>query len=236
MMLRRQGSSRGGLLVRLLTWLARMALCGLAAAVLLVAVFRFVDPPLTYLMAREWWRLGAIERHWVALDAMSVNLPLSAAAAEDANFCRHRGFDLAGIQDALTDGTRLRGGSSISQQVAKNVFLWPGRSWLRKGLEAGFTVLIEAIWGKRRIMEVYLNVAEMGEGVFGVEAAAQRYWNVAAADLGPQRSARLMAVLPDPQRRSPTSGTSFIARRGAEIARGAETIRADGRAACFVEG
>ena len=109
-----------------------------------------------------------------------------------------------------------------------------GRTWLRKGLEAGFTLLIELLWPKRRIMEVYLNVAEMGEGVFGVQAAARRYWDLDAADLGPQRSARLMAVLPDPKRRSPTSGSRYITQRGAAIERGAATIRADGRAACFL--
>jgi len=227
-------SHRRSLTAGLLRFTARAAVVALAAAVLLVGVLRFVDPPLTYLMAREWWRLGSIEHPWIAIEAASDSLPLAAAAAEDANFCRHRGFDVAGIRDALADGDRLRGGSSISQQVAKNVFLWPGRSWLRKGLEAGFTVLIEAIWGKRRIMEVYLNVAETGEGIFGVEAAAQHYWGVPAADLGPQRSARLMAVLPDPRGRSPTSGSGYIARRGAAIERGAATIRVDGRAACFL--
>ena len=227
-------SHRRSLTAGLLRFAARAAVVALAAAVLLVAVLRFVDPPLTYLMAREWWRLGSIEHQWIVIEAASESLPLAAAAAEDANFCRHRGFDVAGIRDALADGDRLRGGSSISQQVAKNVFLWPGRSWLRKGLEAGFTVLIEAIWGKRRIMEVYLNVAETGEGIFGVEAATQHYWGVSAADLGPQRSARLMAVLPDPRGRSPTSGSGYIARRGAAIERGAATIRDDGRAACFL--
>ena len=221
MSVRRRRSSRTGPAGRLLRFVGRALLAALALAVLLVAVFRFVDPPLTYLMAREWWRLGAIERDWVGLDDMAVYLSLSAAAAEDANFCRHRGFDLEGIRAALADDSRLRGGSSISQQVAKNVFLWPGRSWLRKGLEAGFTLLIEGLWSKRRIMEVYLNVAEMGEGVF-------------AADLGPQRSGRLMAVLPDPRDRSPVSGSAYIARRGAAIQKGAATIRADGRGDCFL--
>jgi monofunctional glycosyltransferase len=231
---RRRRMSRTGLAGSLLRLAGRVLLAGLALTVLLVVVFRFVNPPLTYLMASEWWRLGAIERDWVGLDDMAVYLPLSAAAAEDANYCRHRGFDLDGIRAAMTDAGRLRGGSSISQQVAKNVFLWPGRSWLRKGLEAGFTLLVEGLWSKRRIMEVYLNVAETGEGVFGVEAAARRYWGLSAAELGPQRSARLMAVLPDPRSRSPVSGTAFIARRGVAIERGAATIRADGRAACFL--
>ncbi len=165
----------------------RVALALGLAAVALALVYRWVDPPITWLMLSERLRLGAIERDWVPLSAMSDYLPLSAAAAEDADFCLHWGFDVAGIRAALADTDRLRGGSTISQQVAKNVFLWPARSWLRKGLEAGFTMLIEALWPKRRIMEVYLNVAEFDEGVFGVEAAARRYWGVGAADLGPQR-------------------------------------------------
>lgn len=208
---------------------------GLAVLVVVLAVLglRWVNPPVTYLMLAERARLGGIAREWVPLDSMSAHVGLSAVAAEDANFCAHHGFDLAGIRAALADRERLRGGSTISQQVAKNVFLWPERSWLRKGLEAGATLMIEALWGKRRILEVYLNVAEFDAGVFGVEAAARRYFRVGAAELGPQRSARLMAVLPDPKRRSPVSGTGFIARRGAAIARGAATIRADGRAECF---
>ena len=222
------------LLRRLWRGLVR-ATVGLALATVgLVLIFRWVNPPPGYLMIAERLRLGAIEREWVPLAAMSPDLPLSAAAAEDANFCRHWGFDLAGIRAAMADSERVRGGSSISQQVAKNVFLWPGRSWLRKGLEAGFTLLVEALWPKRRIMEVYLNVAETGEGVFGAEAAARRFWKVGAADLGPQRSGRLMAVLPDPRRRSPVSGSAYVARRGAAIQKGAATIRADGRGACFL--
>ena len=211
------------------------ALVALAAiAVGLVILFRWVNPPPGYVMIAERIRLGGIERDWVPLAAMSANLPLSAAAAEDANFCGHMGFDLDGIRAALADGERLRGGSTISQQVAKNVFLWPERSWLRKGLEAGFTGLIELLWPKRRIIEVYLNVAEMGEGVFGVEAAGRHYWGIGSADLGPQRSARLMAVLPDPRDRSPVSGSSYIARRGAAIQKGAATLRQDGRGECLL--
>lgn len=219
---------------RLGRMLLRLAVLGLALATGLVLVLRWVNPPVTYLMLAERARLGGIARTWVPLEAMSTDVALSAVAAEDANFCRHAGFDLDGIRAALADRGRRRGGSSISQQVAKNVFLWPERSWLRKGLEVGFTLLIEALWPKRRILEVYLNVAEMGEGVFGVDAAARRYFGVGATDLGPQRAGRLMAVLPDPRRRSPVSGTAFIAQRGAAIARGAATLRADGRAACFL--
>lgn len=215
-------------------WLLRAAWLALGAAVALVLLLRFVNPPPGVHMISERMRLGGIEREWVSLDEMADDLPLSAAAAEDANFCEHWGFDFAGIRSAFEDGERLRGGSTISQQVAKNVFLWPGRSWLRKGLEAGFTVLIEVFWPKRRIMEVYLNVAEMGEGVFGVEAAARHYWKMDAAKLGPQRSARLMAALPNPREWSPVAGTRFVVRRSAQIQKGAATIRADGRAACFL--
>ena len=222
------------LLRRLWRGVVRALLALAALAVGLVIVFRWVNPPPGYVMIAERIRLGGIERDWVPLAAMSANLSLSAAAAEDANFCRHWGFDIEGIRAAIADSDRLRGGSTISQQVAKNVFLWPARSWVRKGLEAGFTVLIEVLWPKRRIMEVYLNVAEMGEGVFGAEAAARHYWRTGAADLGPQRAARLMAVLPDPQGRSPVSGSAFIARRGSAIQKGAATIREDGRGACFL--
>jgi monofunctional biosynthetic peptidoglycan transglycosylase len=222
------------LLRRVWRGLTRVAI-GLALAALgLVLLFRWVNPPPGYLMIAERLRLGGIERDWVALSEMSPNLPLSAAAAEDANFCRHWGFDLEGIRAAMADDERVRGGSTISQQVVKNVFLWPARSWVRKGLEAGFAGLIELLWPKRRIMEVYLNVAEMGEGVFGAEAAARHFWKTGAAELGPQRSARLMAVLPDPKGRSPVSGSAYIARRGAAIQKGAATLRADGRADCFL--
>jgi monofunctional biosynthetic peptidoglycan transglycosylase len=220
--------------LRIWRFVRRLVLAGAAVVFLVVLLFRWVNPPITWLMASELWRLGAIEREWVSLGEMSANLPLAAVAAEDANFCRHWGFDVEGIRAALADNSRLRGGSTISQQVAKNVYLWPARSWLRKGLEAGFTMLIEATWPKRRILEVYLNVAEFDEGVFGVQAASRRYFGTDAADLGPQRAARLMAILPDPQSRSPVSGTRFIAQRGAAIQRGAATIREDGRAACFL--
>ena len=223
-----------GAVTRVLRGLGRATLLLLLVVAAWVVALRWVNPPATYLMVTERARLGGIARDWIPLDAMSAHLPLSAVAAEDANFCAHSGFDLDGIRAALADRTRLRGGSTISQQVAKNVFLWPERSWLRKGLETGMTGLIELFWPKRRILEVYLNIAEYDVGVFGVEAAAQRYFGMRARDLGPQRAARLMTVLPDPKRRSPVSGSRFVRDRGASIARGAATIRADGRAACFL--
>jgi monofunctional biosynthetic peptidoglycan transglycosylase len=227
-----RSSSR--LLRRALRRVLRLVVLAGLVVVGIVVLLRWVNPPPTYYMLSERWRLGGIERDWVDLATLPDRVPLSAMAAEDAGFCLHRGFDIEGIRAALADRDRLRGGSTISQQVAKNVFLWPGRTWTRKGLEAGFTVLIELAWPKRRIMEVYLNVAEFGEGVFGVEAAARHYWGIGAADLGPQRAARLMAVLPAPKTRSPVSGSGWIARRGQAIRSGAETLAADGRGACVM--
>lgn len=226
---------RAGRLIRRLWRVAkRILVLGAIAAVLLVLLFRWVNPPTNYLMLTERLRLGGIAQQWVPIDDMADVLPLSAAAAEDANFCHHAGFDLDGIRSAFEDTHRLRGGSTISQQVAKNVFLWPGRSWLRKGLEAGFTMLIELSWSKRRIIEVYLNVAEFGEGIFGVQAAAQHHFKTDAARVTAQQAARLMTVLPDPRDRSPVSGSRYVARRGLAIQRGAETLRQDGRGACFL--
>ncbi|MEO1610932.1 MAG: transglycosylase domain-containing protein, partial [Pseudomonadota bacterium] len=152
---------------------------------------------------------------------------------EDARFCADSGFEFEEIAKALAEENRRRGASTITQQVAKNVFLWPEASWLRKGLEAGFTVLIELFWPKRRIMEVYLNVAETGEGAFGAEAAAQRYFGRAAADLTLRQSARIAASLPNPKARDPGRPTDFIIRRGRSIADGAETLRARGGADCL---
>ena len=156
-------------------------------------------------------------------------------AAEDANFCDHWGFDLKAIEKAIeanAQGRRVRGASTISQQVAKNLFLWPDRSWLRKGLEAGFTVLIETIWTKRRIVEVYLNIAEFGDGVFGAQAAARHHFNRDASALTLDQATRLAAVLPDPKGRNPRAGTTFMNRRAAAIAAGARTLEGEGRAEC----
>jgi len=208
---------------------------GVLALVLvaLVAALRFINPPINYYQAQEWWRLGDIRRSWVDLDSLPALIPLSAAAAEDANFCEHWGIDIDAVRDAFAGGAR-RGGSTISQQTAKNVFLWQGRSWVRKGLEAGFTVMIETLWGKRRIMEVYVNVAEFDTGVFGIEAAAWHHFNVPARDLSRTQAARLMAVLPDPKRRSAIRPSAHTQRRTRVIQSGARTLAVDGRGACLL--
>ena len=221
---------------RLRRRLLRLAL-GLAAAVVAwVALYAVVPPPTTVLIEMERWRLGGVARDWRGLDAISPHLVRAVIAAEDARFCDHWGFDLAAIQAAVAERERgrVRGASTISQQTAKNAFLWPAPSWPRKGLEAGFTGLIEALWSKRRVMEVYLNVAEFGPGVFGAEAAARHWFNRGAAGLTPAQAARLAAILPAPRARSAARPSAFVAGRARAIAGGAETIRAEGRDACVL--
>ena len=210
----------------------RVALAALLVALAWVAAYRWVDPPTTPTIVAEAGRLGAVSRDWVPMERIAPAMARAAVAAEDAEFCRHWGFDLDAIRGAIEDGG-ARGASTISQQVAKNVFLWQGRSWPRKALEAGLTPLVEALWPKRRILEVYLNVAEMGEGVFGVQAAARRHFGVDAADLTAVQAARLASILPDPKRRDPADPSPAMRRKAARVADGAATIRADGRAACF---
>ena len=159
---------------------------------------------------------------------MSPDLPASAIAAEDAKFCFHHGFDLEAINKARKANERgkpLRGGSTISQQTAKNVFLWPGRSWIRKGLEAWFTVLIEHLWSKHRIMETYLNVAEWGPGIYGAAAASQHYFAVDVADLSRTQAARLVSILPSPLKWSPTKPSRRVARKSRNVRRAIRTVR-----------
>ncbi|HET6397212.1 MAG TPA: monofunctional biosynthetic peptidoglycan transglycosylase [Pseudoxanthomonas sp.] len=210
----------------MLLWLP---LLFVGATALQVAVLRFVDPPFSaFMLARqaEAWRQGEwgfrVAYDWRDLDRVSPWMPLAAIAAEDQNFPSHHGFDLDAIEKALDHnarGRRLRGGSTISQQVAKNLFLWQGRSWVRKGLEAWYTVLIEAMWPKRRIVEVYVNVAEFGDGIYGVQAAARSYWRTDAARLDAARCARLAAVLPAPRRYSARNPGPYVQRRAAWIQR-----------------
>lgn len=198
----------------------------------LILLFSFLPPPINIYQAQEAWRLGGISKDWTGWHKIAPVMARSVVAAEDANFCNHWGFDMAAIKDAINDGSN-RGASTLSQQVVKNVFLWHGRSYMRKALEALLTPVVEFVWSKQRILEVYLNVAEFGTGIFGVQAAAQHYFGVDAADLTAAQSARLAAVLPDPKGRNPTGNSGFMQRRSASIISGAETIAADGRAACF---
>jgi len=210
----------------------------ISAGIFLVLVFAIVlfavfNPPTTIYIAQEGRRLGkAPDREWVPFERMAPVMIRSVVAAEDANFCIHWGFDLPAIKKAIEDGG-TRGASTLSQQVVKNVYLWHGRTYSRKAMEAVMTPLLELIWSKRRILEVYLNVAEFDEGVFGVEAAARHYFGTTAAELSPVQAARLAALLPDPKGRSAAKPSNFVRKRAAQIMDGASTIEADGRARCF---
>ncbi|MDJ1008548.1 MAG: monofunctional biosynthetic peptidoglycan transglycosylase [Paracoccaceae bacterium] len=207
---------------------------GLAAvlAVALVALFAVVAPPTTPYILAERLRLGEVERDWVPLEDLAPVLARSVVAAEDANYCLHWGFDMSAIRAAIEDGA-TRGASTLSQQTVKNVFLWQGRSWPRKALEAILTPVVEAMWSKARIVEVYLNVAEFDEGVFGAGAAARHYFGKDPGQLSAREAALLAAVLPDPKGRSARQPSAFVSERARAIADGAATIAADGRAECF---
>ena len=213
------------------------------AAFLLVVVapigltlfYRFVPPPFTILMVQRVFEGKGWDYRWRSLDRMSPALVQAAIAAEDSRFCEHNGFDFEAMEKAWKNnqrGGRVKGGSTISQQTAKNVFLWPARSYVRKGLEAYFTVLIETLWGKRRIMEVYLNVAEMGSGTYGVEAASRRYFGVSADKVTRAQAARLVAILPNPLKYRAVKPGKYVAGRSRRIGAAAGTVRNDGLAAC----
>ena len=216
----------------LIRWILRLFFGAIAVVLLAVLAFATIDPPITPYIYQERQRLGGVTRDWVDLDSVAPVMTRSAVAAEDANFCQHWGLDLDAIRRAMEAGAD-RGASTISQQVVKNVYLWHGRSYLRKAIEALVTPVVEAVWSKRRILEVYLNVAEFDEGVFGIQAAAQHYFGVSAAELSTVQAARLAAILPAPKQRSASQPSSFVRQRAASIIDGAATIRADGRAACF---
>lgn len=204
----------------------RLALGTLAWAclvcVLWVLVLRIVPPPVTWVMAEQAKEQGAVARTWKPLSALPAAMPMAVIAAEDQLFFTHGGFDVEAIRKAMDHNERnkrKRGGSTISQQTAKNVFLWPGRTFLRKGLEAGFTVLIEALWSKERILEVYLNVAETGKGRFGVEATAQACFKRPVAKLTTAQCALIAAALPSPKRFNTCAPSAHMQRRQAWIQR-----------------
>lgn len=198
---------------------------------------RFLPIPATFLMTTRAIGGEGWDYRWRSLDDISPRLVQAVIASEDSTFCAHRGFDMKAIEKALKaneKGGRIRGGSTISQQTAKNVFLWPGRDWVRKGLEAGYTVAIETVWGKRRIMEVYLNVAEWAPGVYGAEAAAQHWFGKPAADLSAREAARLAAILPSPRRYNAGAPGPYVRRRASRIQAAMGTVREQGLAACVL--
>lgn len=185
-------------------WIIRVTIIFFTTTLLAVLLFKWVNPPTTLTMISQRLDRGeALKREWVPIEKISKNMQLAVICGEDGNFTEHHGFDFAAIKAAMKHnerGGKVRGASTISQQTAKNVFLWNGRSYIRKGLEAYFTVLIEFIWGKNRIMEVYLNVAETGPGIFGAEAAAQEYYNKSADALSKNQAAGIASIFPAPRR------------------------------------
>ncbi|UWQ00192.1 monofunctional biosynthetic peptidoglycan transglycosylase [Aliiroseovarius crassostreae] len=213
-------------------WGRRVALGVLAVIALAVGSYAILNPPTTPYMISEKMRLGWLDQQWVSMDEIAPVMARSVVAAEDANYCAHWGFDMRAIRAAIDDGGN-RGASTISQQVVKNTYLWQGRSWPRKVLEAVLTPLVELVWTKRRILEVYLNVVEFDEGVFGVEAASRHYFGVGPDQLTATQAARLAAVLPNPKKRSAARPSTALRKRAARIVDGAATIRRDGRAECF---
>ncbi len=231
---KRQPSGPGARLRLVLRVAARVFWLALGLQAVLIFLFAFINPPTDYYIQSEKYRLGSIRQKWIALQDMTPDMPRAVVAAEDANFCQHWGFDLAAIRSVVErKGGRLRGASTISQQVAKNVFLWPARSWIRKAFEVETTLLIEVLWSKRRIVEVYLNMVEFDTGVFGVGAAAPWYFGVTARDLSLLQAARLAAVLPNPKRHSASKPNAKTRARAVAIMDGARTIAADGRDRCF---
>ena len=214
---------------RWLRWVLLSLLACAGLSVLQVLVLRVVDPPFSAFMAQRqlsgWakadWNSG-VAYEWRDLDAIAPSLPLAVVAAEDQNFPTHNGFDFKAIEKARASnarGHKVRGASTISQQVAKNLFLWSGRSWVRKGIEVWYTVLIEALWPKHRILEMYVNIAEFGDGVYGAQAAARRFFGVDASHLTPAQSARLAAVLPSPKRYDAGRPGPYVQRRSNRIQR-----------------
>ena len=214
---------------RWLRWLLALPFLFALASLLQVAVLRFIDPPFSaFMLARQFeaWGQGEagfrVAYDWRDLDRISANLPVAMVAAEDQNFSTHSGFDFKAIEKARVNnakGRKLRGASTVSQQVAKNLFLWQGGGWVRKGIEAWYTLLIELMWPKTRILEMYANIAEFGDGIYGAQAAARSYWRKDASRLSLAESARLAAVLPSPRRYSVARPGPYVQRRANWIQR-----------------
>ena len=207
---------------KIIVWITRIAVWFVSVSILWVLAYRFINPPITMLMImrnierKSDGKTFKTEKGWVDLEDMSDNIKRAAIAGEDQLFVHHAGFDIKAIGRAYSankQGSTVRGGSTISQQTAKNVFLWPGRSWLRKGFEAYFTLLIELLWGKERILEVYLNVIEMGDGIYGAEAASQSYYYKSCKNLNRSEASLIVACFPNPIRWTPLHPTRFIKHR-----------------------
>src|SRR6476660_7563193 len=224
---------------RIIGWIVKLILIFLLGSVLWVLAYRFVNPPITATMLGDIFAGRGAARDWMPISEIDRDMVRGAIAAEDGKFCTHHGFDFEAIEDAMkrnASGGRIRGGSTISQQAAKNAFLWQGGGYARKGVEAWFTFLIEHLWGKRRIMEVYLNLAETGIGTYGVNAGSQRYFGHDADAMSAIEAARIAAVLPLPKERGAVAPKGFTRRYGNTIAARIPVVARDGLDACIYAG
>jgi monofunctional biosynthetic peptidoglycan transglycosylase len=221
---------------RLAGWILKIVIAFLVISVAWVLAYRFIDPPITATMIGDIVGGRGATRRWMPIADMDRDMVRAAIAAEDGKFCSHHGFDVQAIENAMkrnASGGRIRGGSTISQQAAKNAFLWQGGGYLRKGIEAWFTFLIEHLWGKRRIMEVYLNLAETGIGTYGVNAGALRYFGHDASAMTTTEAARIAAVLPLPKKRGAIAPRGFTRRYGNIIAARIPVVSRDALDACI---
>ena len=234
----RRAAPRRPFPLRLFAFLLKAFFIALLVSVLWVLLYRFVAPPVTVTMLGDLLDGRGIEKKWMPIERIDRDMVRAAIAAEDGKFCSHAGFDADAIAAAMirnAQGGRIRGGSTISQQTAKNAFLWQGGGYFRKGVEAWFTLLIEHLWTKRRIMEVYLNIAETGIGTYGVNAGAQRYYGHEASSLSRTEAARIAAVLPLPKKREAKTPTGFTRRYGNSVASRMKVVARDGLDACVYE-
>ena len=229
--------ARAPTLVYRLGWfVSRIIVYFTAISVLWVIAYKFVPPPVTFTMLGDVVAGRGLAKDWMGIDSIDPVMARAVIAAEDAKFCKHGGFDREAIEKAMKNnarGRRIRGGSTISQQTAKNAFLWQGGGFFRKGLEAWFTLLIENIWGKRRIMEVYLNIAETGIGTYGVNAGAQRYFGHDADQMTNVEAARIAAILPLPKKRDAAAPQGYTRRYGNRIKARTGVVKRDALDACL---
>ena len=224
---------------RLAGWIVKLVLAFFLISILWVLAYRFINPPITFTMIGDLVAGRGATRDWMPIGQIDRDMVRASIAAEDSKFCQHSGLDFEAIEDAMkrnASGGRIRGGSTISQQTAKNAFLWNGGGYARKGVEAWFTFLIEHLWGKRRIMEVYLNLAETGIGTYGVNAGSERYFGHDASAMSPTEAARIAAVLPLPKKRGAVAPKGFTRRYGNTIAARLGVVGRDGLDTCVYQG
>ena len=235
---RRRRSSRS-FAGRLLGWIVKLVVAFFAISILWVLAYRFIPPPITATMIGDVFAGRGLHKDWMPISQIDRDMVRASIAAEDSKFCSHHGFDFEAIEDAMkrnASGGHIRGGSTISQQTAKTTFLWNGGGYARKGVEAWFTFLIEHLWGKRRIMEVYLNNAETGLGTYGVNAGSQRYYGHDASAMSATEAARIAAILPLPKKRGAIAPKGFTRRYGNTIAARIGVVGRDGLDACVYKG